>query len=77
MALETHIGQSIGKVSGAWVDETGSLAGPTLDDDAMPRFGELRHYLGNERDAALPARDLARDSDQHAGEQLSSVMCQP
>ena len=24
-ALETHIGQSIAKVSGAWVDETGSL----------------------------------------------------
>ena len=46
IALETHIGQSIGKVSGAWVDESGSL---------LLRWGTGVGVL-NDRDLATVSR---------------------
>ena len=72
-ALETHIGQSIGKVSGAWVDETGSLLlrwgtglGVLNDRDLARISGLFTDLHGKPIDDALLARAFNTESRRHA-----------
>ena len=73
MALETHIGQSIGKVSGAWVDETGSLllrwgtgVGVLNDRDLARVSGLFSDLHGKPISDALLARAFDTESRRHA-----------
>jgi Protein of unknown function (DUF2946) len=72
-ALETHIGQPIGKLSGAWIDETGSLllrwgtALGVLNDRDLARVSDLFTDLhGKAMTDALLARAFDPDTRRHA-----------
>ena len=72
-ALETHIGQSIAKVSGAWVDETGSLLlrwgsgmGVLNDRDLARVPGLFTDLHGKQISDALLARAFDADARRHA-----------
>lgn len=72
-ALETHIGQSIGKVSGAWVDETGSLllrwgagVGVLNDRDLARVSGLFTDLHGKPLSDALLARAFDTEARRHA-----------
>ena len=71
--LETHIGQSIAKVSGAWVDETGSLLlrwgtglGVLNDRDLARVSGLFTDLHGKPIDDALLARAFDAEARRHA-----------
>ena len=73
MALETHIGQSIEKVSGAWVDETGALllrwgtGVGVLNDRDLARVSSLFTDLhGKAISDALLAQAFDTESRRHA-----------
>jgi hypothetical protein len=66
---EIASGRAVGFVS-----KPGANPGPAFDDYPVPRASELRHDFRNERNAALAARDLSRDANQHSGKRLS-VIC--
>lgn len=72
-ALETHIGQPIGKVSGAWVDETGSLllrwgagVGVLNDRDLAVASALFTDLHGNPVSDALLARAFGAEARRHA-----------
>ena len=72
-AMETHLGQSIGKVSGAWVDNAGSLLlrwgtwVGVLDDRDLARVSGLFTDLhGNKISDDLLARAFDTESRRHA-----------
>jgi hypothetical protein len=48
-----------------FVGETGSLTGAALDKDAVAGSRELRNDIGNQGDATLASRDLARYPYEH------------
>ena len=71
--LETHIGQSIAKVSGAWVDNTGSLllrwgtgVGILNDRDLARVSGLFTDLHGNKISDDLLARAFDTESRRHA-----------
>jgi hypothetical protein len=73
LSLETHIDQPIGKLSGAWIDETGSLLlrwGGELgvvDDRDLPRVLHLFTDLhGNAINDGLLVRAFEQGSRRHA-----------
>jgi Protein of unknown function (DUF2946) len=73
MALETHIGQPIGKVSGAWVDETGSLllrwgtgVGVLNDRDLAGVAALFTDLHGKPVSDALLARAFDAEARRHA-----------
>jgi hypothetical protein len=73
VALETHIGQSIAKVSGAWVDETGSLllrwgtGVGVLDDRDLAAVSDLfTDVHGNPLSDAMLVRAFDANSRRHA-----------
>ena len=72
-ALETHIGQSIAKVSGAWVDNAGSLllrwgtgVGVLNDRDLTRVSGLFTDLHGNKISDDLLARAFDTESRRHA-----------
>lgn len=72
-ALETHTGQPIGKISGAWVDETGSLLlrwgtglGILNDRDLARVSGLFTDLRGKPLDDALLVRAFDAESRRHA-----------
>jgi hypothetical protein len=72
-ALESHLGRSIGKVSGAWVDETGSLLlrwgtglGVLNDRDLARVSGLFTDVHGKPVSDALLARAFDTESRRHA-----------
>ena len=72
-ALETHTGQPIGKVSGAWVDETGSLLlrwanglGVLNDRDLATVSGLFTDLHGKPIGDALLARAFDAEARRHA-----------
>jgi Protein of unknown function (DUF2946) len=72
-ALETHMGQSIAKVSGAWVDETGSLLlrwgsgmGVLNDRDLARVSGLFTDLHGKQISDALLTRAFDADARRHA-----------
>ena len=72
-ALETHIGQSIAKVSGAWVDETGSLLlrwatglGVLNDRDLATVSGLFTDVHGKPIGDAVLARAFDAEARRHA-----------
>ena len=72
-ALETHIGQSIAKVSGAWVDETGSLLlrwatglGVLNDRDLATVSGLFTDVHGKPIGDAVLARAFGAEARRHA-----------
>jgi hypothetical protein len=72
-ALETHIGQSIAKISGAWVDETGSLLlrwstglGVLNDRDLVAVSGLFTDLHGKPISDAVLARAFDAEARRHA-----------
>ena len=72
-ALETHIGQSIAKISGAWVDETGSLLlrwaaglGVLNDRDLTRVSGLFTDLHGKPISDAVLARAFDAEARRHA-----------
>jgi len=72
-ALETHIGQSIAKVSGAWIDETGSLLlrwatglGVLNDRDLATVSGLFTDLHGKPIGDAVLARAFDAEARRHA-----------
>ena len=73
MALETHTGQPIAKVSGAWIDEKGSLLlrwgtglGVLNDRDLARVSGLFTNLHGKPINDALLARAFDTESRRHA-----------
>jgi len=73
LSLETHIDPPIGKLSGAWIDETGSLLlrwgseVGVLDDRDLPRvLGLFTDLHGDPIDEALLVRAFDQGSRRHA-----------
>jgi hypothetical protein len=73
MALETHIGRSIAKISGAWVDETGSLLlrwstglGVLNDRDLVAVSGLFTDLHGKPISDAVLARAFDAEARRHA-----------
>ena len=72
-ALETHIGQPIGKISGAWIDETGSLLlrwgtglGVLNDRDLATVSGLFTDLHGKPISDAVLARVFDAEARRHA-----------
>ena len=72
-ALETHIGQPIGKISGAWIDETGSLLlrwatglGVLNDRDLATVSGLFTDLHGKPIGDAVLARAFDAEARRHA-----------
>lgn len=72
-ALETHIGQPIGRISGAWIDETGSLllrwasgVGVLNDRDLAMVSGLFTDLHGKPLSDAVLARAFDSEARRHA-----------
>ncbi len=72
-ALETHIGQPIGRISGAWIDETGSLllrwatgVGVLNDRDLAMVSGLFTDLHGKPLSDAMLARAFDSEARRHA-----------